>query len=43
MITMGEFGVFGILTHGVEERLAHVKRSTIQHERVRSLLCESVR
>jgi len=30
----GKFGVIRVMTHGVEERLAHVEGGTIEHERI---------
>ncbi len=34
----GKLGVIRVVTHGVEERLAHVEGGTVEHERIGSLL-----
>jgi len=34
----GEFGVFGVMTHCVEERLAHIEGGAIEDERIGSML-----
>ena len=34
----GKFGVIRVITHGVEERLAHIVDGTIEHESISALL-----